>query len=157
MTPHDPLSAGRYLEAVARQLHLPNPLAAAQGGLFELDDVPVQMEFMAHRSALRLSLEIGDPTADHAADVHAHWLALQHVLSTRLDAWFALDTLNNRHLFILQVPLVQESDARSTALTVKRAVAQVREWRDTVMQGRLIDYEQFLMRQLGEQPHEDLL
>jgi hypothetical protein len=52
---------------------------------------------------------------------------------------------------------VQESDARSTALTVKRAVAQVREWRDTVMQGRLIDYEQFLMRQLGEQPHEDLL
>ncbi|MES3000308.1 MAG: CesT family type III secretion system chaperone [Pseudomonadota bacterium] len=117
------------------------PEALSQGEPFVLQDVKCRLHFSEPRSSAFLRYELGDPEPDCEADALRQLLEIQTALFGMLDAAFGHDPVDDSLFFMVRLQLPDNLPAQAFAQAVSQFALQVRQWRDHVLVGKLIDYE----------------
>ena len=125
----------------ARLLDVFEPTAISQGEAFVLHDVKCQLHFSEPRASAFLRYELGDPEPHCEAEALRQLLEIQMAFFGVVDAAFGRDPVNEGLFFMVRLPLHDNLSAQIFAQALSQFAQQVRQWRDDVLAGKLIDYE----------------
>ena len=128
------LDAGRLLDVF-------EPEALGRGEAFDLDDVKCHLHFSELRASAYLRCELGDPEPHCEAEALWQLMEIQTALFGVLDAAFGHDPVNTGLFFMVRLQLPDTLSAQAFAQALSQFARQVRQWRDHVLIGKLIDYE----------------
>lgn len=128
-------------DQAAARLGLSEPHVVSNGEEFFIHTVPCQAMFSEIRASAYFTCEIGDPEPHLEAEVYRQVLEMQLLMIGGPDAVFARDGINNRLIFVTRLPIDVDTDPANLAQAMSAIAEQVRAWQETVLQGKLIDYE----------------
>jgi hypothetical protein len=139
-----------------RNLKLFDPDGMSVGNNFYLHDVTCHVFFSEFRESAFLKFALGDPEPHCEADVYRQLMEIQLPLFGIMDSTFGRDPLNDTILFMVRVPLHSELAAEGLAQMLDQFAQQVRDWKENVLTGQLIDYEKEFERMFPDQAADGL-
>lgn len=127
-------------EETARIFQTPDPACIARGEVFIVEGVECQLSYLRERGSALATFELGDPHPGTELELYRQLLEFQSMLVGRLDAAFVRDPINDTVLFTARLPLMDDLRADGLAESLRGLAGQVRSWKETVMQGKFLDY-----------------
>ena len=124
-----------------RHLNLFDPDGMSMGETFYLHEVACHLFFSEFRESAFLKFALGDPEPHCEADVYRQLMEMQLPLFGAMDSTFGRDPVNDTVLFMVRVPLHSELSAKGMAQMLDQLAQQVRDWKQNVLIGQLIDYD----------------
>jgi hypothetical protein len=108
----------------------------------ELEGIAFKLvqDITMENSAL-LVLMLGDVEEQFKADVYETLFTMQGIFHGVVDAIFDYDDINLELLFRVRLPLSEQTQGDGLATVIRSFVWQVIEWRNTVLQGKIAQYD----------------
>lgn len=129
-------------QTTAQILNLPLPDNFSNGEVVVVDDVDLQLvQDTNNMNLARLFLELGDIKHEDKVEVYESLFAIQLLMEGVVDGQFVLDNLHDRIMFVVRLPLSDQTEPEQLAGVIQLFVRQVSEWRATILFGRLFDDE----------------
>ena len=126
----------------AHILNLSEPESFSNGEVVSLDDVDIQFIRDANNGNLtRLFLELGELNLVDKVEVYESLFSIQLLMEGVVDGQFVLDNLHDRMMFVVRLPLSEQTQAEQLASVIKSFVLQVLQWRATIFSGYLLEDE----------------
>jgi hypothetical protein len=122
-------------------LDLPDTSAMAQGVPALIDDVWIELVFDQRREGLAIFAELGEIPEENRIVVYESLLSLQLMTWDQPSIRFGLNMATRTPLLCASAPLKPESSGEWLAANLKRMAAQVKEWRGTLLVGKLMQVE----------------
>ena len=122
-------------------LELPDTSAMALGVPVLIDEVWIELVFDQRRPGLAIFAELGEVEEEQRIAVYESLLSLQLMTWDQPSIRFGLHLATKTPLLCASAPLKPDSNGQWLGANLKRMAAQVREWRGTLLLGKLMPAE----------------
>lgn len=131
----------------AQILNLTDAEYFLKGEVVTLDDIDIQFIRDANDDNLvRLFLELGELEPVDKVDIYEALFSIQLLMEGVVDGQFVLDNLHDRMMFVVRLPLSEQTVAENLADVIRSFAQQVMQWRSTIFSGYLFE-DEFLGQQ----------
>lgn len=126
----------------AQILHLTDAENFSDGEVVTVDDIDIQfIQDEKNSNLARLFLELGELNEVDKVEVYESLFSIQLMMEGEVDGQFVLDNLNDRMMFVVRLPLSDQTEASQLASVINLFVQQVMQWRSTILAGYLFEDE----------------
>ena len=122
-------------------LELPDTSAMALGVPVLIDEVWIELVFDQRRPGLAIFAELGEVEEEQRIAVYESLLSLQLMTWDQPAVRFGLNLARRTPVFCASASLKPDSDGLWLAAILKQISTQVREWRNTLLLGKLMPFE----------------
>jgi hypothetical protein len=124
----------------AQILNLPEAEYFSNGEVVTFEDIDIQfIQDTNNGNLARLFMELGDLDFVEKVEVYEALFSIQLMMEGVVDGQFVLDNLHDRMMFVVRLPLSEQTQAEQLADVIESFVQQVMQWRSTIFSGYLFD------------------